>query len=353
MGEAPHVLCKYFPFREDRESPLLGLKAFVRGLAQPAWHSLCLQGVESSGRGVCVCVGVLQRYEAFEDHVLMSAKAGRKRKVDEESQALLAEQMQCSCKAFVTLCCHWAVKLRMLAFREVARATLVDAMFAVIGRRRINFDFALADLGDLKEPVCVDSPSAHGKPCCHAEMMLERVVGGVHAMDACQFLIDLYQAQESCGRLRRFFGHAASVVAGALDGAIRDVGQEDPLLLPVSRGAKRAINLDPNYGQAVFDKVRSGAFRNANAVVRGLGLEIDETTSLSFEKHEANDYFWSVASKGASTLRWNVSMDASRLGGEDTSAFSVWWPSLRLGAWLLPQAHTAPRTCEVICGPPF
>jgi len=50
----------------------------------------------------------------------------------------------------------------------------------------------------------------------------------------------------------------------------------------------------------------------------------------------------SSAKMGSGTVWFSVALDASTIGGEDTSVYAVWLPRCITGFWMSPQMSNCP-----------
>ena len=99
---------------------------------------------------------------------------------------------------------------------------------------------------------------------------------------------------------------------------------QDPPVLPVAKGKKRARNLDPALRTWPRDEVMRKRFRNTQWAARGLSLDLAPAIVHDIDEEGLSFHFWTISQYGSTALHWNVAFDTSCLGGEDTTIFACW-----------------------------
>lgn len=286
-------------------------------------------------------IGTFTEFDIGEGHVVPSERGASVMQMPSEVRRKCCEQMLMSTEAFLCAHLHWEKCLRSLKFRAAASEILEMFCHVVIGRARVR----LAVPGDVfaaqEEPLCEDCPSAEAVTCMHVRQ-LQMHAGDDVVKSSSEVLGLLRLCFEVRGKCKRM-GTCAAVFMRALAGAADEEvlgelrGSDDACALKIARGTKRARTLDPGVAAGLMQKVKEERFRSVSAASKGLCMGIGSTSPLDMQRAMATEYFWSTASWGVPTLQWSIAMDASRLGGEDTSILAGWWPVHVKAAWLLPQ----------------
>ena len=115
------------------------------------------------------------------------------------------------------------------------------------------------------------------------------------------------------------------------------MGTQNPTVIAVARGKKRARTPDPALRTWLRDEVMCERVRNTKGASRGLAVDLARTTVHDIDEEGMSSCFWTISQYGSSALHWNVAIDTSCLGGEDTKTFACWWREHGRAAWLIPM----------------
>ena len=281
---------------------------------------------------------LLREFDLEHGHMIPSERAIHAVECPPALRHLACEQMLVSTEAFLVMHLHWEHELRRGFAKTAAAEILGEFCHVTLGRNVFFAAWSPALWADIEEPLCSLQPSQQAT-CDHIKFVEEMV----HAAETKQYAETLeiarhcFNRREKCGRVGAVCAHLVRMLSQTIDEHVGTRGKPDASSLKVARGQKRARNLDAGLREEMFGAVREGRFRSVSGFQRGLKIGVHEKTTLAMEKTRVNDYFWTTAAHGASTLQWSVAMDAARLGGEDTSCICVYFPAHRLAAWLVPQ----------------
>lgn len=169
------------------------------------------------------------------------------------------------------------------------------------------------------------------------------------ALQGCRASSRRWQATASIATSREWFAlvlELLSVVAEAP--AAQDIiGKSSPENCPVLRGKKRARTLDKTIGAHAAEAVASKRFRSTARLGASGNIPMPRSTARSVDSQLIDDYVYNVREVSDKSCQVQISLDASVVGGEDTTFNPAWWRKLELGAWLVPQA-TPPSARAVV-----
>ena len=114
------------------------------------------------------------------------------------------------------------------------------------------------------------------------------------------------------------------------------------VLPQLSRGVRRGRHVSAGVKALVRDEVECKHFRSSSFVLRGSGSGMCERSGRDFDEAHLRSYLLSSAKMGSGTVRWSVALDASTIGGEDTSFSAVWLPCCNTGFWKFPHISDCP-----------
>lgn len=234
---------------------------------------------------------------------------------------------------------HWSCFLRKRSKQFEATSILEHFTESALGGATDQFqvpEHLFDEVSSMGE-----CPLMHegGRRCSHVQGLpgvgAQTKLHGKIAAD----LVDNFALAFACPRLLAWCRHLLETLADIIDEQVikGHVGSRALEAYVIGRGMKRARRVCAPVSSLLQEGVESKRFRSTAGAVRNLALPIGETTAR-YEEHKAMlPYFWSVAAIVRDSSQLNISMDSSRLGGEDTSVFAVYVPEKQKGGWLVPQ----------------
>ena len=111
-------------------------------------------------------------------------------------------------------------------------------------------------------------------------------------------LLATKENSQPCGRVHLFAMGVLYTTAQTMnESAITEVmGTQDPTVIAVARGKKRARNLDPALRTWLRDEVMCERFRNTKWASRGLAVHLARTTVHDIDEEGMSFYFWTIHS---------------------------------------------------------
>lgn len=161
--------------------------------------------------------------------------------------------------------------------------------------------------------------------------------------DLPQFLVQLFELQRKCHRVREWLVVALESIAELIAQRCKShsIGRPSPEALDVMKGKKRAQRLDLRLAVCASEGVAEQRFRSASRMAVAGTIAIKPKSATSQQIRMAVSYLAAVHDMGSRNCQVSVSPDASR---EDTTIFAAWFPAEGKSCWLVPQAcHTEPH----------
>ena len=151
-------------------------------------------------------------------------------------------------------------------------------------------------------------------------------------------LLAKQENKQPCGRVHMFTLGVLSTTAQTTNKITTTgvTGTQDPTVIPMAKGKKKARNMDPALRTWLRGHVTRKRIRNTKWAPRGLAVDLGPTSVHDMDEESVSFYFWTISQYGSTALDWNVLFDMSCFGGEDQKIFACWWREHGRTAWLIP-----------------